>query len=160
MTTATTYAPTNIAFTVPGEPQGKGRARIVRIGGFSRMATPAKTLAYEGLVAQLAQQAMGGHPLIEGPVAMECEILFSPPRSASKRARADMLAGVLRPTKKPDADNVLKAIWDGMNGVVWHDDVQAVDVRVLKRYAEVPGVLVRVARICSSPVLELERAAA
>lgn len=136
---------TNLAFTVPGEPQGKGRARIGKVGGFSRLFTPAKTLAYEGLVAQLAQQAMAGSPLFDGPVAMECDLLFSVPRSASKKARADMLAGTLRPTKKPDADNVLKAICDGMNGIVWRDDVQAVDIRLTKRYAEVPGVLVRVA---------------
>ena len=47
-----------IAFTVPGAPQGKGRAKIVKIGGFSRMATPAKTVAYEGLVAHAAALAM------------------------------------------------------------------------------------------------------
>jgi Holliday junction resolvase RusA-like endonuclease len=135
---------TIVRFTVPGEPQGKGRARIGKVGGFSRLFTPAKTLAYEGLVAQMAQEAMAGAALIEGPASVSCELLFSVPRSASKKARAQMLAGELRPTKKPDADNVLKALCDGMNGVVWRDDVQAVDVRVVKRYAEVPGVVVAV----------------
>lgn len=133
-----------VRFTIPGEPQGKGRARIGRIAGHARMFTPAKTLAYEGLVAQMAQEAMAGAPLIEGPASLELDLRFSVPRSAPKRQRADMLAGVMRPTKKPDADNVLKAICDGMNGVVWRDDVQAVDIRVTKRYAEVPGVVVAV----------------
>ena len=133
-----------IRFTVPGEPQGKGRARIGKVGGYARLFTPAKTLAYEGLVAQLAQQAMAGAALLEGPVQLHCDLLFSIPRSAAKKHRAAMLAGQMRPTKKPDADNVLKAICDGMNGVVWRDDVQAVDIRITKRYAEVPGVIVAV----------------
>jgi len=140
-------APTSLRFTIPGEPQGKGRARIGKVGGFSRMFTPAKTLAYEGLVAQMAQQAMAGAPLMEGPVSLSLELLHTIPRSAPKRQRADMLSGRMRPTKKPDADNVLKAICDGMNGVVWRDDVQAVEVRLSKRFAEVPGVVVTVEAI-------------
>lgn len=133
---------TTIRFVVPGEPQGKGRAKVVRIAGFTRLATPAKTVAYEGLVAQLAQQAMAGAPLLGGPVSMRLELRFSVPRSASKRARFDALAGSIPPTKKPDADNVLKAVCDGLNGVAFRDDAQVVDVRVVKRFAEVPGVVV------------------
>ena len=134
-----------IAFTVPGEPQGKGRAKIVRIGGFSRMATPQKTVAYEGLVSMAAQQAMAGHPPFVGACVVEVLAIFSLPKSATKRQRADAAIGTFRPTKKPDADNVLKAVCDGMNGVVWNDDVQAVDVRTIKRYGDTPGVQVRVA---------------
>lgn len=134
-----------IRFTIPGEPQGKGRARIGRIAGHARMFTPAKTLAYEGLVAQMAQQAMAGAALLAGPVVMEADILFTVPRSASRKVRADSLAGLMRPTKKPDTDNVIKALCDGMNGVVWRDDVQVVELRVSKRFAEVPGVVVSVA---------------
>lgn len=140
-------APTSLRFTIPGEPQGKGRARIGRVGGFSRMFTPAKTLAYEGLVAQMAAEAMAGAPLMDGPVALSLELLHTIPRSASNKTRAAMLAGQQRPTKKPDADNVLKAIADGMNGVVWRDDVQAVEIRLTKRFAEVPGVIVTVEAI-------------
>lgn len=51
------------------------------------------------------------------------------------------------PTKKPDADNVLKAVFDGMNGVVWVDDVQACGVVLRKRYAETPGVTVVVRKM-------------
>ena len=45
---------TNVAFVVPGEPQGKGRARVGKINGHARMFTPAKTVAYEGLIALAA----------------------------------------------------------------------------------------------------------
>ena len=48
---------------------------------------------------------------------------------------------------RPDGDNVLKAVCDGINGVVWADDVQAVDQRVTKVYGETPGLRVRVAAL-------------
>jgi Holliday junction resolvase RusA-like endonuclease len=144
---------TNIAFTVPGEPQGKGRAKIVKIGGFSRMATPAKTVAYEGLVAHAAQAAMRGAEPFGGACALEVDVVCSVPKSYSGKLSARCLTGHVRPTKKPDADNVLKAICDGMNGVVWKDDVQAVEVRVSKRYGPIPGVNVRVALIEAADLL-------
>ena len=52
------------------------------------------------------------------------------------------LDGRLLPTSKPDTDNVLKAVLDGCNGVLWRDDVLVVDVRIRKRYAATPCVRV------------------
>lgn len=138
---------TNIAFHVPGEPQGKGRGRIVKIGGFSRMATPQKTVTYEGLVAHAAALAMAGHPPLAEACVIELDVICTVAASWSGKKRAQALAGEIRPTKKPDADNVLKAVCDGMNGVVWNDDVQAVDVVLRKRYGLTPGVSVRVAAL-------------
>ncbi len=136
-----------VCFTVPGEPQGKGRPRIGKVGQHARMFTPAKTVAYEGMVAHAAQEAMRGAPLLEEPCRLELDVLCSVPASWSQKKQAQALRGELRPAKKPDADNVLKAICDGMNGVVWKDDVQAVDVLLRKVYAETPGVRVRVAAL-------------
>ena len=133
-----------IEFTVPGQPQGKGRAKIVKIGGFSRMATPAATVAYEGLIAHAAQSAMQGAPLIDGPVACLVEMRLQVPASWSKKKQTEALAGGVLPTTKPDIDNVVKAIFDGMNGVVWRDDVQVVDLLTKKRYSATPGVVVSV----------------
>jgi Holliday junction resolvase RusA-like endonuclease len=145
-----------IRFTVPGAPVGKGRHRsqplmrggkpVIGAGGRPIVTshTPEKTVAYEGLVAHEGRIAMRGRSLIAGPVEMMLHIACAVPKSASKRARADMLAGRIRPTKKPDTSNVLKAIEDGLNGVVWVDDVQVVEHVISKRYAEVPGVTVEI----------------
>lgn len=133
-----------ISFTVPGAPQGKGRAKIVKIGGFSRMATPAKTVAYEGLVAHAAQQAMAGAALVDSAAGCNVFIDSAVPASWSQRKRMAALSGDVLPTTKPDCDNVVKAIFDGCNGVVWRDDVQVVDLRVRKRYAATPAVRVEV----------------
>jgi Holliday junction resolvase RusA-like endonuclease len=136
---------TNLAFSVPGEPQGKGRAKIVKIAGFSRMATPAKTVAYEGLIAHAAQLAMRGAAPFAGDCRLEVNMVCSVPASWSGKKRAQALAGGIRPAKKPDADNVVKAVCDGLNGVVWRDDVQAVEGAWRKAYGETPGLHVRVA---------------
>lgn len=138
---------TSIVFTVPGQPQGKGRPRVGKIGGHARMFTPEKTVAYEGLIAHAGRQAMQGRALITGAVDVVMDIRCQVPASWSKKKQAQALAGAVRPTTKPDIDNVEKAVFDGLNGVVWKDDVQVVDVIKRKRYAEVPGVFVQVTEI-------------
>jgi len=133
-----------IAFTIPGPAVGKQRPKIVKIGGFSRMATPQKTVSYEGLVAHVAQRAMAGRPLIEGAVGCNLFIDCQVPASWSQKKQRQALAGEILPTVKPDKDNVIKAVYDGLNGVVWRDDVQVVDGRQRKRYAATPGVRVEI----------------
>jgi len=135
---------TPISFVVPGEPVGKGRPRVSARNGFACMYTPGKTANYEGLIALAGKEAMGERALLEGPVLVELRILLSIPQSMSKKRKFMALAGELLPAKKPDADNVTKAIFDGLNGVVWKDDVQVVDAHISKRYAETPCVRVRI----------------
>lgn len=134
-----------IRFTVPGEPVGKGRPRAFRIGNSVRMHTPDKTARYENLVAMAAQQAMSGIALVDGAVEIELLLVTVPPASWSKKKRAAALAAEIRPTTKPDCDNVFKAIADACNGIVWVDDKQITDVVIRKRYGETPfaNVLVR-----------------
>ena len=144
-----------ITFTIPGEPQGKGRARVGTIGGHARMFTPAKTVAYEGLIAHAAALVMAGRPPLAEPVRMEIDIVCTVPASWSGKKRMQALAGAIRPAKKPDADNVIKAVCDGMNGVVWVDDVQAVEGGWRKVYGATPGVHVRVVPVATVQQLEL-----
>ena len=142
-------------FIVYGAPQGKGRARVGRIGQHVRMFTPAKTLAYESLVAHCGADAMAGRPLLEGPVELRLLIDVAIPASWSKRKQAQALAAEILPTTKPDVDNVIKAIGDGLNGVVWKDDSQVSDVIARKRYAEKPQVRVMVRQAVNAVEAEL-----
>jgi Holliday junction resolvase RusA-like endonuclease len=142
-----------VYFEVPGQPQGKGRPRVGKIGDHARMFTPAKTLAYEGFIALQAQIAMQGHDLIEGPVLVRMLIACTVPGSWSQKKQRAALADQVFPTTKPDTDNVIKAVFDACNGVVWKDDVQAVDLELRKRYREAPGVWVEVLPIVAT-VLE------
>jgi Holliday junction resolvase RusA-like endonuclease len=133
-----------IRFTIPGVAVGKGRPRVTTINGMARMYTPKKTASYEGLVAHVAQAAMVGKPLVEGAVHIDLTIRCQVPASWSQKKQRMALAGEIIPTTKPDADNVVKAICDGCNGVVWRDDVQAADGAWRKRYAATPGVVVTI----------------
>lgn len=145
--------PTNagsIRFTVPGQPQGKGRPRIGKVGEFARMFTPAKTLAYEGFIAVQAQIAMAHRDLVEGPVLVRMFIALQVPASWSQKKQRQALAGEVFPTTKPDVDNTVKAVFDALNGVVWKDDVQVVDLVLTKRYSAMPRVEVEVVAIAAT----------
>lgn len=129
-----------LAFSVPGTPVAKGRPRISTRGGFARAFTPAKTVAYEGLIALAAQDAMKGAPPYHGPVSVTVTATFAIPSSWSGRKKA----AALWHTGRPDGDNLLKAVGDGLNGVAFKDDSQVASARVIKRYGEVPGLTVEV----------------
>lgn len=139
-----------IEFIVPGEPVGKGRPRAFRMGNSVRMHTPDKTARYENLVAMAAQEAMAGRAPLDGPMAVEMVLVTTPPASWSQKKRGQALDGMIRPTTKPDCDNVLKAIADACNGIVWGDDKQITDVVIRKRYGVRPmaRVIVRRAEVC------------
>lgn len=130
-----------ITFTIPGEPQGKARARAVRGNHY----TPEKTVAYEQSVAWAGKAAMRGRAPMAGPVRLSFTAVFQIPGSASKGKRQGMRDGLILPTKKPDIDNILKAVADGLNKVAFNDDAQIVSLgEVRKIYGETPCVVVSV----------------
>jgi len=133
---------TEIQFVVPGQPVAKGRHKTARRGKSLTHYTPEKTANYESLVAHAGHIAMAGRSLIAGPVSMEIDIRLQIPQSWSKKKQQQAADGLIAATKKPDCSNVLKAIEDGMNGVVYNDDTQIVKSSQSKRYAETPGVVV------------------
>lgn len=133
-----------IVFTIPGQPVGKGRPRFARRGNFVTTYSPEKTANYETLVKIKSSEAMTGHAKFADAVSVVISLFVSVPASWSKKKRAQALDGELKPTTKPDLDNMAKIILDGCNGIVWGDDKQAVDLSVRKRYAETPGAVVEV----------------
>lgn len=87
---------------------------------------------------------MGGCAVLEGAVFVTLDIRVQIPASWSKKKQELARFGGYWPASKPDIDNIEKAIFDGMNGVVWKDDVQVVKVTKQKRYSDQPGVEVHV----------------
>jgi len=129
-----------LSFTIPGGARGKGRPKFARTAKGVRTYNDEKTAAYEGLVAHAAMQVLGRIQPTGQPVILHLVIRMTPPASASKRKRAEMLAGERFPIVKPDASNVLKAVEDGLNKVAYGDDAQIVRIVVSKVYDEIPGV--------------------
>lgn len=128
-----------LEFKVPGEPVGKGRPRFVRATG--RTYTPEKTERYENLVKLAFIKEYPDIAPIEGPISVYMVANFSVPKSWSKKKQALAIAGVLRPTKKPDTDNIAK-IKDALNGIAWVDDAQVVEESISKNYTEVPNLTI------------------
>lgn len=133
-------SPRMIEFTIPGEPVAKGRARAFVRNGHVAHYTPDKTARYENLVKLAAQQAMAGREPHEGPLRLIVRAYLGVGMSWSKRRRAAALEGLERPTKRPDLDNIVKAIKDGANGVAWRDDSQVVRLVAEKAWSDLPRV--------------------
>lgn len=131
-----------ISITLAGAPLGKERVRLRRATG--HLYTPERTLNYEARLAAAGQEAMAGRPLLDGPLRLDVMAYVAIPVSKSKRWKADAQAGRVRPTGKPDGDNMLKAIADGLNLIVWTDDSRIVDMRVRKFYSVAPRVEIAV----------------
>lgn len=137
-----------VKFSIPGEPTGKGRPRVVNRNGFSQAFTPKKTVVYENLVKlEYGEQTKHFRFADDDMLDMRIVAFYQIPKSASKKKKALMMAGMLRPVKKPDSDNVVKIIADSLNGVAYRDDTQIVDVQCRKFYAEEPRVDVKIRKV-------------
>ena len=129
-----------VTFKVDANPVGKQRARYAKRGNFVQTYTPDKTRNYESLIKEAAIQAMGSNEILETPVNLYLYIRAPIPQSYSKKRLEACLNGSEKPIKKPDASNVLKSVEDAMNGVVYKDDSQIVNIHVSKVYSSLAGV--------------------
>lgn len=137
-----------IKFVILGEPKSKGRPRFSRAGSFVRTYTPETTVSYENLVKIEFARQHGDIKFEEKtPLDLRIAAYFSIPKSTSKKKREQMLNCQIRPTKKPDMDNILKIIADSLNKIAYHDDSQIVDSMVRKFYSDNPRVEVTIQSI-------------
>ena len=132
-------------FTVPGEVCAKGRPRFVNRGRFVQTYTPDKTVNYENLVRLSFMQA--GCEKLSGAIKAEIKVFMQIPKSESMKKKAAMMAGHIRPTKKPDADNCAKSVLDALNKIAFDDDSQIVELHVNKYYSENPRVTITLEEI-------------
>lgn len=128
-------------FEIVGEPQGKGRPRFSTRGGFVKTYTPEKTASYENFVKLCYLNKYKGQKL-DGEIIAEIIAYFSIPKSFSKKKRLEAIEGKIKPTKKPDTDNIAKTILDSLNGIAFEDDKQIVALLVNKLYGEEAKVVV------------------
>ena len=134
-----------VKFIVPGEPCGKGRPRFSRKLG--KAYTPDKTAMYENLVKVEYQSQCKAYKFPDGAM-LDMRILayYGIPKSESKKKKALMRRNAIRPTKRPDFDNVAKLVADALNQVAYRDDTQIVDCQVRKFYSDEPRTEVLIMR--------------
>lgn len=124
-----------ISLYIPGEAVAKARPRMTRSG---HTYTPAKTKNYEAYIKSLFCQEYPHFAPMEGEIAAEISVYSLIPNSKSKKQKALMKSGYIRPQKKPDCDNLAKGILDALNGLAYQDDRQVVDLGVHKYYSDQP----------------------
>ena len=124
-------------FTVEGKPQGKARARTFynKQRGKMQSITPEQTKSYEDLI-RWSYKAAGGKYLGEKVLQVDIQAFYPIPQAFSKVKTKDALNGDIRPTTKPDCDNIIKVVLDALNGVAYYDDKQIVAVSCNKYYGE------------------------
>lgn len=121
-----------IKLTIPGEPCAKQRPRTTKQG---HTYTPQKTVNYETLVKQLYIM-QNQRQQLEGEIKLMVKAYFRIPKSKLKAFQKQKI----RPTTKPDWDNVGKIISDALNGLAYRDDSQIVSATVEKWYSLEPRV--------------------
>ena len=135
---------------VLGEPMGKQRPRATSFGGHTHIYTPSKTLSYEARFAHEFKEKYPEAKPLTGPLRVEVFAFFGLKKSDYNSRGGPITHGLAKmeeyelPTKKPDADNILKSDLEGLNGLAFVDDSQVVAVNVQKRYDLTPSVTVAV----------------
>ena len=116
-------------FIVEGKPTGKGRPRFGRYGTY----TPQKTVNYENLV-KFSYLQVTNDKLVNCPIKIKIKAYFEPPKSTSKKKYKELMGQPY--IKRPDIDNIVKAILDGLNGIAYTDDNQVTKLEVQKLYSD------------------------
>ena len=133
-----------ITFAVYGEPVPKGRPRFSTRGKFPVAYTPEKTKTYEFEVGMMALAAMGGSKPLEGALEAFIYVTFAVPDSYSKKRTEACLSDSEKHTKRPDLDNVVKCVIDGMDKIVFLNDSQITSIHATKVFGKVAKVEVLV----------------
>ena len=139
-------------FTVFGKIRGQGRPRAFSRGKFTSVYKAKDDRLYESLIAEAYIHDCGNpEPFGEVPLELKVDVEFSVPKAFSKKKREQATGGWIFPTKKPDADNILKSIFDALTGVAYPDDKFIIDVRITQRYGKVEKMKVEIRELNSAP---------
>lgn len=158
-----------IKFIIPGEPFGKLNLRPMVMNGHARAYSPKQNNMYmDRIIGIINQELIFEEEYIfpKGtPVSVLVTAYFKIPdghykyykkekQSRYDQEGQDMLSGKIRPTKKPDLDNISKVICDAIShqGHVWYDDNQVSMELLIKLYDSNPRVEVTIEEldVCKS----------
>lgn len=122
-------------FEVIGPICGKQRHRSTRKG---HMYTPEATVNYESYLG-FTYQSLKDKVWFDNTkqIGISIDIFMKIPKGVSKKKKLEMIKGKIRPIKKPDLDNIVKIVMDGLTGHAYPDDKQIVEFgRMGKFYTE------------------------
>ena len=133
-------------FKIPGKVQAKQRPRFSKSG---IVYTPKETRVYEDFVRVCYSDYANQYQWepYDGQLRAEIEVFIQVPKSDSKLKKQAKIIGEIRPTIKPDCDNLAKSILDSLNGLAYRDDKQVIELSVKKFYAEQSEVKVKLMEV-------------
>lgn len=133
-----------IEFKVKGKVKAK---QSVKFGRNGIKYTPKDMIEYANLVKL---SFINKYPAWEvanfadKPLKAEIDVFMPVPKSYSKKKAEQALKNEIKPTVKPDCDNIAKNINDALNGIVYPDDKQIVSLIVNKHYGNNADVKIRI----------------
>jgi Holliday junction resolvase RusA-like endonuclease len=135
-----------VVVVIEGPAVAKARPRMTRHTYTWRghTYTPRSTAEFEARVGWAAKIAMRGRQPLWGPLRAVVRFELPIPASWSAEERAKAIVGERMPTGPADVDNYLKAVFDGMNGIVFGDDAQIVELSARKIYSVDPKTVANV----------------
>lgn len=136
-----------INFEVMGKVKAKQSCRMTR-GGIKY--TPADVKSYANWIRLcFMKEYPNWSPLKfkDTPLMCEIDVDVAIPKSFSKKKVELAEMGIIRPTIKPDCDNIAKNINDALNGIAYPDDKQIVSLVVRKWYSDKECVNIRISDI-------------
>jgi Holliday junction resolvase RusA-like endonuclease len=145
-----------IEFTVFGKPEPAGSKRAFVVAGKAQVVDAnVKAKPWKEQVAQVA----GGHfsgALLDGPLGVR--FVFYQPRpkghyGTGRNASVLKRSAPLYPTSPPDALKMARGCEDALEGVLYRNDAQIVDERLMKLYGAPARVVVTVWELESKPEL-------
>ena len=121
----------NLTLHIPGKPEPQPRPRAARIGKHVRIYSPTCP-EHRALIRQIASEQFGKRPPLAEPVRVDCVFVFPRPKGMIWKNKP---MPRVPHTKKPDRDNLDKAVLDALEGVVFANDCQAWCGSIVKEIA-------------------------
>ena len=129
----------SVRIEVPGDPVGKARPRFTRTG---RCYNTKKTKEFETRVANAFLNSGAKQFSESEPLRIDIVAEMPIPKSTTKKVLRAIEDGTVKHLKKPDIDNIVKAVLDGLNGIAFPDDKQIIMLSAFKKYSKEPKTII------------------
>jgi Holliday junction resolvase RusA-like endonuclease len=124
-------------FRYEGIPKAQGRPKFFRRGNFVGAYDPKDSRQYKD---NIAAQIVAQKPILierEKPIRLWITFLLPRPKAHYNSKGIVKAKHIWTPhTKKPDLDNLVKAVKDSLKGILWYDDSQVYYTEAAKRYTD------------------------
>lgn len=143
-------------FTIQGTPIPQHRPRFTTIGGYGRAYSAKSDVEFRKIIQSAFFKAKERFAVTHGsspfpfhkdtPLDVELVFFLPIPDSYSQKKRELALNREFPHVKKPDVDNLIKGIFDGLKGHAWNDDSQVMSVTAEKFFHTHPMTVMTISR--------------